>query len=280
MSGTTMETPVSNPCLPADYHTHTVLCKHASGTPAECVAHAAARGLAELAFTDHAPDPSGYDAGSRMDPDEFAEYVAMLAPSRSAAPLPVLFGIEADYYAGCEAYLRPWLQARPFDVVVGSVHFIGDWGFDNPAHRRVWEQVDLPQTWRAYFSLIARMAQTGMFDIAAHLDLPKKFGHRLPDALLLELGTPALDAIARAGMALEINTGGLRKPVQEIYPAPALLAAAHARGIPICFGSDAHQPSEVGAAFEAAVQLARAAGYRDYRRYRRRTPLSVPLPPS
>lgn len=262
-----------------DYHIHTPLCHHAVGAPEEYKAAAAAKGIPEICFTDHAPTDTDYDPAHRMALGEFPAYCGMIADIRTSGPPEVLFGVEADYYAGCEAFLERWLPRQPFDLVIGSVHFIASWGFDNPDERHVWDAVDVTATWRRYFDLICRLAETRLFDIVGHLDLPKKFDYRPSDAALEEMAGPALDRIAEAGMGIELNTAGLRKPVGEIYPSLALLTWARGRGIPICFGSDAHQPDDVGEGFPKALELAYAAGYTEYFRIRQRRKTLLPLPP-
>ena len=113
-----------------------------------------------------------------------------------------------------------------------------------------------------YYRLVQKAAASGLFDVAAHLDLPKKFGDLPVDAeVVAEAADAALRAVRAAGMAIEINTSGWRRPASEAYPAPDLLARAAELGIPLTFGSDAHRPSEVACDFARAVELARAAGY-------------------
>jgi histidinol-phosphatase (PHP family) len=265
---------------PPDTHVHTPLCRHAGGAVPQYAAAARRAGMPFLTFTDHAPAPCGYDAKHRMLLDQFPDYAAQVAVLRESAGdgFAVRFGIEADYYAGYADFLPDWLAAHPFDVVIGSVHYIEDWGFDNPDKISLWDSVDRREAWRLYFVLIERLAATGLYDVVGHLDLPKKFGHRIADADMRALAAPALDRIAAAGMTVEINTSGLRNPAAELYPSPLLLAMARARGIPICFGSDAHQPAQVGYAFGAAVAAARAAGYTDYVQFAARRATVVPLP--
>lgn len=263
--------------LPADYHVHTYLCKHADGDPEDYLAAATARGLPEICFTDHAPAPCGYDPKHRMMIDQVPTYHNILAGLPRDGACKVRVGIEADYYPDCEQFLRPWLESQPFDLVMGSVHYIQGWGFDNPDNLPVWETVDVEQTWRRYFELVGRLAQSRLFDMVAHLDLPKKFGHRPRHAALVDAAKRALDQVAAAGMGIELNTSGLRRKVAEIYPAQAILELARARDIPICFGSDAHQPEEVGHAFDKAVRLARAAGYTACARFVKRRLSLVPL---
>lgn len=270
---------MNNPgALPADTHIHTALCRHAEGMPLDYARAAFAKGLPEICITDHIPAPGGYDASSRMPGDSFPAYLDAVGEAARAFPDRVRLGIEADYYAGCEAYLPAFLEKTPFDLVLGSVHFIEDWGFDNPANIARWNQANLRSVWAQYLALIRAMTETRWFDAITHFDLPKKFCHRLPEPDLFDLVCPVLDAIASSGMPLEINTGGLRKPVKEIYPSPFVLKLARERGIPILFGSDAHAPAETGHAFREAVILAREAGYRSYMRFKGRKAHAEPLP--
>lgn len=261
-----------------DYHLHTALCKHARGTVRQYCSAAFAKGIPEICFTDHCPAPDGYDPEHRMSLEDFPRYRRSVLQLRNEGAPEILFGIEADYYEGCEAFLKDWLPSQDFDFVLGSVHFIDGWGFDNPEDRHVWDSVDISTTWREYFQLIERLAGSGLYDAVGHLDLPKKFGYRPSEEELFEMAGPAMDRIAEAGMGLEVNASGLRRPVGEIYPSPFLLSMARERNIPICFGSDAHSPEEVGAGLEVALDLARRAGYTHAFRIRARKKVLVPLP--
>ncbi len=261
-----------------DYHIHTVLCKHAKGEPRTFWEAAARMGLDEMCFSDHVPAPDGYDPGNRMDISQYDCYRKMVREAAGGESPRVLTGIEADYYEGCLPFLRDWLPRQSFDFVLGSVHYIDGWGFDNPDERAVWDSVDVAGTWRTYFQFIIKLARTRLFDAMAHLDLPKKFGYRPSDAALKEMAKPALDEIAAAGMAIEINSSGLRKPVKEIYPSGLLLEMACERDIPVCFGSDAHAPREVGFMFDVSLELARQVGYSKFLRFSARERSFHPLP--
>ena len=279
----------------SDYHIHTELCHHAEGKASAFRARAVELGLPELCFTDHVPNPDGYDPVNRMRLDQFPSYQTMIADlARASQPWSpkappeagkqvVLFGIEADYYDGCERFLQDWLPRQEFDLVIGSVHYIYNWGFDNSGERHVWDSVDVTNTWAAYFELIGKLADSRLagrrlVDVIGHLDLPKKFGHRPSDRDLREMAQPTLDRVAEAGMAIEINSSGLRRPVHEIYPSALHLSLAKERDIPICFGSDAHRQKEVGWQFDASLALARSAGYTHAVHYRHRQPLPYALP--
>ncbi|MEI6514380.1 MAG: histidinol-phosphatase HisJ family protein [bacterium] len=264
--------------LPPDYHMHTTLCKHAKGTTQEFKKVARERGLPELCFTDHCPEPSGYDSKHRMSIDEVPAYYDLVKSQQDGTQPDIFIGIEGDYFPGCETFLSEFLPRQPLDLVLGSVHYIKDWGFDNPDYLKMWESVDVKGVWKEYFSLIKGLVDTHLFDMIGHFDLPKKFGHRLRDKDMKELVQPVLDHIAKSGMGMEINTSGWRRKAEEAYPSPLILSLACERGIPITFGSDAHAPNEVGHEFEKALRLAKEAGYKDSLRFRTRQGTRVPLP--
>jgi histidinol-phosphatase (PHP family) len=261
----------------SDYHIHTKLCRHAAGELIDYVAAAGNADLREICVTDHFPAPDGNDPRNRMPIEEYPEYLRIYSTVSNNPSPRVLLGIEADYYEGQGDYLASWLKAQPFDYVIGSVHYVGSWGIDNPAEIATWKGADVDEAWRRYFALISKLADTRIFDMVGHIDLPKKFGYRPQDEVIREIVAPALDRIASAGMGIEINTSGLRRPVKEIYPSPLILGMARQRNIPICFGSDAHRPEEVAFAFDQAVELAVNAGYREYARFSKRRKLMTPL---
>jgi len=275
-----MKTQPSSPCSPppvSDYHTHTYLCKHAKGMPKEYVAEAIQKGLPQICFTDHAPAPCGYDHNFRMDINDVEHYRELISQIQTTSELDILYGIEADYYNGCEEFLSSWLQKQDFDIVLGSVHFIETWGFDDEANLSQWETADINKTWKHYFRLLEKLADTHLFDVVSHLDLPKKFGHK-PTNDILEIAKPTLERIASTGMAIEINTSGLDRPIGEIYPSMPLLKLCRKMSIPITFGSDAHLPGDVGRHFDKALAAATAAGYTHSLRFCKRQSELVPLP--
>jgi histidinol-phosphatase (PHP family) len=261
-----------------DYHTHTHLCKHADGVPQDYVQAARERGVLEIACTDHCPTDDGFGIGHRMALAQYAEYEQWVFDARDANPdITVLYGVEADYYPNCEKFLKPWLDTHDFDVVLGSVHFLDYWSDD--ASRKGLANAKHPaKVWKGYFEFIGRMADMRCYDIATHLDLPKKFGNPISDNELRDYCLPALDRIADAGMCMEINTSGIHHPPKEFYPSLQILSWARERGIGLTFGSDAHQPSRVGDDFDAALALARSAGYTSHVKFKKRRQTAHPLP--
>ncbi|HMP72224.1 MAG TPA: histidinol-phosphatase HisJ family protein [Kiritimatiellia bacterium] len=263
--------------LPPDLHTHNARCGHAQGTILEYARAAEAAGVAALACTDHLPTDDGFGLDSRMPLSEFPEYVAEVERVRGEVAVPVLLGVEADYYRGCERFLEQVSGEYGFDVILGSVHFRDYWS-DRPEARGLADHEDPEGVWRVYFGLVKEMAQTGLYDVVGHLDLPKKFGMPKEEGMLRSYAEPALDAIAEAGMAIEINTSGGIHKVREFYPTRWLLTLAFERGIPLALGSDSHVPSRVGDGFVEAMELARGVGYRSAAMYRGRVRSEVRFP--
>lgn len=263
----------------ADYHMHTPLCGHAVGTPHEYAQQALETGLEEIGFSDHAPMVPEPLPGITMTPEELPEYYRMIEDVRKKfdGVLRVKIAIEADFVPGYEKQTKAILDDYPYDYVIGSVHFINNWGFDDPSQRDQWDQQDINDVYRDYYALLRQCAQSNMYDIMAHVDLVKKFGHRPTLDLHKEVKHTA-DVFKECGVAVEINSSGLRKPVKEMYPSLDCLRIYAAAGVPLTFGSDAHKPGDVGADFTRAVELARTAGYYEYCLFKnRRIERVIPL---
>lgn len=244
----------------ADYHTHLARCGHATGTAKDIVRAAQEAGLEAVGISDHLPLLPHPDPDLAMEPAELTDYVAEVLTLQASHPGFVLLGVEADYFPGRATDIAALLDSQPFDYVIGSVHYLDGWGFDNPANLAGFEGRDIDDIYRAYYETVGDAAETGLFTIIGHLDLVKKFGHRPVGDLSLALSR-LMRRLSRARVLVEINTAGLRRPVKEIYPQLELLTRAREAGIGITFGSDAHHPSEVGGGFALAGRLARDAGY-------------------
>lgn len=166
-------------------------------------------------------------------------------------------GIEADFVPGAEDRTANLLQAREFDYVVGSVHFVREGAVDMDDYS-VWDSGrSVEQIWQRYFQTIGEAARSGLFDVLAHPDLVKVWGGErpLPEGDLRRYYELALDGIADSGIAVEVSTAGLRKRVAELYPAPAFLEMCLEAGAPVVLSSDAHRPQDVGADYDRALEL-------------------------
>jgi histidinol-phosphatase (PHP family) len=248
--------------MPADYHTHTPLCHHASGTPEEMIDAALRAGLSEYGISDHAPVGEGFFDDWRMTYDKMPDYLAWIARAKTHANgrIPVRSGLECDWLPDCENWITHLRGLHSWDYLIGSIHYLGSWDFDNPKWLGRWAECDVEEVWTRYWQEYAVMAESQLFDILGHPDLVKKFRHR-PSGDLRRYYEPAIEAIAVSGCAIELNTAGWSKPCAEAYPALEFLELARAAGIPLVISSDAHAPEEVGRHFPQAIELARQAGY-------------------
>jgi histidinol-phosphatase (PHP family) len=263
---------------PADYHMHTPLCLHATGEPTELAAHAERVGLREIGFSDHNPMPrDGFD-NWRMRLADLDQYVEQVERARREHPaLVIKLALEVDYLPGGEDWVRELARRHPWDYFIGSVHYLdAGWDIDNPARLEEWRRRDADEVWAAYFARLTLAAESGLFEIIGHADLCKKFGFH-PRGDFTSVYQKFLEAAARAGVAIELNTAGLRKDCREIYPSAAILRLARRAGVEITFGSDAHAPGEVGMNFAEAVQQARECGYTHCCTFTGRRKTLVPL---
>lgn len=249
-----------------DLHNHTVLCNHATGTVDAYVESAIECGTEYFGFSDHAP--MNYDCEYRMSFEQMDIYEQWVSDAQEhySDKITVLLGYEVDYLPH---YMDERVLKRPCDYLIGSVHFIDEWGFDNPEYIAAYNTADMDTVYKRYFDLVEMMAKSGYFDIIGHFDLLKVFKF-FPKTDIRLLAANALKAIKKANMTVEINVAGFRKPVKEAYPSPLLLEAIAEMEIPITFGSDAHRPDQVGMFTAQAQALASSVGYTHCALYRNR----------
>jgi histidinol-phosphatase (PHP family) len=271
-----------------DYHLH--LRPDDEGTTAErfftaenverYLAAAAAAGVDDLGVSEHVYrfhqaldlwDHPLWQSNGSDDLDAYCEFVR---------GTPLKLGVECDFVPGAEDRTRSLLEARDFDYVVGSVHFIGDAAVDHPGWD-VWEgSGDPDEVWRRYFEALAECARSGLFDILAHPDLVKVWGgsRPQPERDLRFFYEPAVEAIAESGIAVEVSTAGLRKPVGELYPARGFAEMCVEAGAPFALSSDAHLPEQVGYAYDTAVDFLESLGVGEICVFEQRRRRLAPLP--
>lgn len=248
-----------------DYHIHTSRCGHATGEMIKYVEQAIKLGIKEIGFADHIPmywiDEKQRDPSLAMREEQLPEYVAQVLRLREDySEITIRLGLEVDYIPGCEDKAGLLIDAYPFDYVLGSVHYIDGWGFDNPAYLEQYRHININDLFHRYFTQLQAAARSGLFDIMAHPDLVKKFNYR-PAENLQQLYNDTARVLKEAGVCLEVNTAGLRAPVNEIYPAPDFLAACCQYGVPVTLGSDAHAPGQVGYRFDLGRDMLIQVGY-------------------
>ncbi len=218
-----------------DYHTHTPLCLHASGTPQEYVQAAVRAGLREYGISDHAPMPGEPFDDWRMKQADMPAYLDWLTEARECAALhglTVRSALECDWFPGIEPWIEHLQGLHAWDYLIGSVHYLGEKEeFDNPHRMDFWHRTDVEDAWEQYWERFRNMAASGMFHIMGHADLIKKFGFR-PSGDLRRYYEPSLEAMRETGACLELNTAGWHNKCGEQYPDGQFLKMAAEAGIP------------------------------------------------
>ncbi len=259
---------------------------------------AAVNGVEEIAVTEHlfrfvqaipllerawiAEEPSPlledmhdyWRAHATADLDAYVTAVEM-AKKRG---LPVLLGMEVDYYPTLMDTVADLLSDYPFDVLLGSVHWLGPWRFDDLDSKLsvdAWDLYPLPKVYERYVEAVEKLAASHVCDVLSHLDLIKVTS-RIPEDLSW-VHSRLVDAASMHGMTVEVSSAGWRKPVASQYPDFSLLEALAKRGVPVTTASDAHEPSMVGYSFDRLSQLLEQAGYSHENTFRRRSAVSIPL---
>ncbi len=252
--------------MTVDLHNHTKLCNHAEGEIHEYIEKAIDSNVRYFGFSDHAP--MDYDQKYRMSFDQMKNYEddVLKAKEKYKDKIEVLLGYEVDYLKG---HMDDRVLNSDVDYLIGSVHFIDGWGFDNPEFIGNYKHQDIDEIWQKYFDAIEDMANSKLFDIVGHLDLIKVFKF-MPNKSVESLAKNALIAIKQADMTLEINMAGYRKPIAEAYPSLTLLKEAYNLKIPITFSSDAHKPEQIGLYDKNIIDMARSVGYTECAIYKNR----------
>lgn len=244
-----------------DYHIHSRLCRHGEGEIYEYVEAAIKKGMTEIGFSEHIPIPGLDDPTGRMVFDDWDVYVRDIRDAQKKYPeITIRIGLEADYLPPFMEYIEKFIGDYPFDFVIGSVHFVNDWDFSNPAHRHRLQEFGLDYLHTRYYELLAEAAACGLYDIIGHFDLPKRVGP-VPMSLVSDKINTALRSVKESSLALDVNTSGLRKGLKEIYPGKEILRRAAALHIPVVLGSDAHKPSDVAADFAETIEGLKKIGY-------------------
>lgn len=243
--------------MKVDMHNHTYLCNHADGEPDEYLKTAISKGIDIFGFSDHAP--MNFDKAYRMSFSQMDFYENLIdeLKEKFQGKIEILKAYEVDFLPG---FIDERVISRKVDYLIGSVHFLNAWGFDNPEFIGGWKDKNIDEIYSEYFSAIENLAKSGKFDILGHLDLIKVFKF-LPKKDIRILAKSALNAIKKADLTVELNSAGFRKPVKEIYPSDALLEQIAELEIKITLSSDAHSPEQVAQNYDEILKTALKFGF-------------------
>ncbi len=235
-----------------DYHTHPY--GHGEGNFSssyleEFIKNAKKRGINELGFSDH---------DQYLEEIEWKQLIAI----KENTSFKIKLGLEFDFFPGIDNKLEKVIKDYPLDYSIVSVHFIDNWGFDNPTEKEGYQEKDVDMLYEKYYNLIQQAVSSNLFDIVGHLDLIKVFNFFPQKKEIINFVRPVLQQIKKNGLVVEINTNGINKPVGEMYPSLEIIKIMEQMQIPITLGSDAHLPERTGENLKKAVQIAFKIGYR------------------
>lgn len=261
----------------ASFHNHTTWSDgHAAFS--ELYAHALQIGVDILGLSDHfCMYPDGTVDERMLMPQETGDYLGELISFRDRREIEIRIGLEIDWFKGHRSLILPYLESLPLDYRIGSVHYVDLEAIDmDTLYWSSKSQDERDQVYSKYWDLIREMAESGLFDIAAHLDLPKKFGF-FPSPAVTPAIDAALDAIAAHDLVVECNTAGLGKICADTYPSLDILRKCRQRDIPVTLSSDGHIPEHVLFEFEKGLAQLMEAGFTTISRFRERERWFEPL---
>ncbi|HFU74734.1 MAG TPA: histidinol-phosphatase HisJ family protein, partial [Arcobacter sp.] len=246
---------------------------HATGTMEEYIKKAIELQIDTFGFSEHAP-MNNFEDGYRLTLDKKAYYEKSVKnlQEKYQDQINILLGYEVDYIDN--NYLLYEIIDADVDYLIGSVHYLNDWGFDNPEFISEYKKRDINDIWRDYFQAVNNMVKSGKFDIVGHFDLIKIFNY-LPTVEIKSIVLETLRSIKKNNMVLEINSAGLRKPVNEQYPSKDILELAYELDIPITFSSDAHSVDQVGLNYKRCVEIVKSVGYKNCISFNKRDKIVV-----
>lgn len=251
-----------------DYHLHVIAHDDRPMTVENILEYckvAKDRGIKQLGITEH---------DRYLDKIDLAAFVEAREQSKDVG---LRLGIEIDYIPGNEDEMYHVAGALPYDYVIGSVHRVDRREVDRQTDQSIYGDYSAYELYEAYFQNVRESAYSGLFEVIGHPDLIKIFRHA-PEGDITPMLEKTADAIAEAGVVVDVNAAGLRKPVGEVYPSEAFLRMFRERDVPIVLSSDAHAANEVGAGYETSVEMVRRVGYERVATFKDRDPADdIPL---
>lgn len=267
-----------------DLHTHTSY-GHGSNNVFEMFKAGQKIGLDVHGFSEHSPRPLGYDYTNEYREHLNKHYMQYLNEvediKQKHTESKILLALELDWLEDELGFMQECIEKYPFDYIIAGIHFIKKWGFDDKASH--WDKLlkqEKHKFYSAYYKTMIKMAETKLFNIAAHPDLIKIFSSETFSDWIKNnknLAEDALIACKENNMCMEISSAGLRKPCAEIYPCRTLMEIAKDIEIPITFASDGHCVNTIGKNLAELHAYAKEYGFAEQNYFENKIRFAVPL---
>lgn len=256
-----------------DYHIHTLF-SDGKGDPEDYLAPALKEGLSEIGFADHLTLTDQQQDWS-IDPSRLNEYCdSVLKLKDRSKNIKIRLGLEVDFLPGKEELILKSIRDLPLDYLIGSVHYLDNISVDTGPE--YYENRDIYRLFDKYFEAVEKAAATGLFNIIAHPDLVRIYGHlpaEDPEPLYRRLAA----SLKRSDVAIEINTNGMNKPLSSFYPDSRYLRIFSEEGVPVCVNSDAHNPKRIAQYFDEAYALIISSGFKGMAVFNQKNREIVPI---
>jgi histidinol-phosphatase (PHP family) len=261
-----------------DYQVHSFRSHDGRASMADQCRRAIEIGLDEIGFSEHKDFDPADPVVDHFDYDTTMREIEA-ARREFGGALRIRAGVEIDYQAWFEQEIAAYLDAHPFDFVIGSVHYVDRRMIMTPEYNRCHTAVS---AYRDYFHAVRDSVNSGLFDIVGHLEYANRrgiaaWGPYHADAHREELAS-LFDAMIERDVLLEINTAGLHQGIGLTYPcAETVQLYAERGGALLSIGSDAHHPDQLGHANTVAARLAVRCGLTEICTWEARRRQSRPL---
>ncbi|MFH0838195.1 MAG: histidinol-phosphatase [Patescibacteria group bacterium] len=266
-----------------DYHLHNRFSPDSGEDTRKIVEKAIETGIQDICVTNH-PElhdkRTGRGTFNKNEAKErFRKIKAELDEVQKEHPgIRIGFGVELEYVKRWMSELAGFVRETDFDFILGSVHIVKDIIISSHLYAdALYSRVDEETAYTAYFDTLMKLVEWGHFDIVAHFDICKKYGHKFygpfqPEKYKGQI-VPILKKMKEKGIGLELNTKCIDVKCKELFPHPDVLRWAVKAGIKnFTLGSDAHRVKDVGRHIRETLEVARQAGVTHISTYSKRIP--------
>ncbi|MEG0014113.1 MAG: PHP domain-containing protein [Cellulosilyticaceae bacterium] len=170
-------------------------------------------------------------------------------------PIEVKFGLEVCYFPEKEELLRQKLDEYPWDFLIGSVHWIDGWGFDNAKTKWSWERKNVDAIYQRYYEVMIQLVESKLFNSLGHPDSIKCFGY-YPRNTLTGMYHQLAMALRENNVKTEFSAGlHINYNHEELGPNKELFQILLEHQVEFVVVSDAHRPEDVGKYIKEGLEI-------------------------
>lgn len=252
----------------AAYHNHTTLSEGKTSV-SERYDAAFGKGVRDLGISDHfCVFPDGSTRPWSMVSSKVDEYISEIRSYNRGPSAFAKIGLEIEWFTDHHSILPPLIEGLELDFRMGSLHHVGEAFFDDCFSPKRSEE-DRLEMWRKYWTLKRKMAESGLFDMVTHIDMPKRLRF-FPEKELEKEIDEALDAFAAYNVAVILYTASFSLPCRGAYASPSILEKCRELDISVTLSADGHEPAKIHYEFERGISVLKKAGFSEIARFRGR----------